>query len=248
MIDTHVHFWDIHLKIHAWINQYHREDLKQSFNLTDYLQYFPKPEALVTIEAADNNKTLIEVAWLQNNILNNAFGIKIKHMAYIDVLQDSDSFKQQLSQFAAYPLVCGFRHILTDMPLDALQLKNNLITLKQHNYLFGCQMTPSQLITIKDTLLESRVGCIIDHAGLPSFDTQEITQEWLSMLKAYANTQIYFKITQNNSNIISALLDNLSSNQFLVGSNYPVSRYTMSDLPIECITASDANARKLFNF
>src|SRR5665213_272246 len=130
MIDTHVHFWDLQLNIHAWVNNSNRFDLKRSFTLADYLAQHDTPEAIVTIESADDIHTLVEVEWIKQHVLNNAYGIKIRHMAHLNMLQDPESFIQQLRIYDEYPFVCGFRHILLSCGEDLPNFKENLLALK----------------------------------------------------------------------------------------------------------------------
>lgn len=245
MIDTHVHFWDYNLNIHAWIHNGQREDLKRSFMLADYLREYPKPETIVTIEASDDKYTLQEVEWIKQHIVNNIDHIKIKHMAYIDVLQPRENFSEQLLLFDIYPFVCGFRSILLNT-IDIAHFKNNLTMLKDKNYIFDCQMHPHQLLKIRDIICDSGVSCVIDHAGLPNLTTHK--QEWLAMLQAYATTGVYFKLTENNPEMIDGLLQYIPKDKILLGSNYPINIQNLSLFPKELIEHSNLNARKLFNF
>ncbi|MFA6037423.1 MAG: amidohydrolase family protein [Legionellales bacterium] len=255
MIDTHVHFWDIHLKINTWVNNSNREDLKRSFTLDDYLQHYSKPEAIVTIEAADANKTLVEVEWIKQHIVDNTFGIKIKHMPYIDFLQAPDKFVQQLALFKNYSFVCGFRQIFAYCEEDVTQshnlvthLKHNLALLKEKNYIFDCQMHPNQLLRMCDIFDESGVAFVIDHAGMPKIDTKKGKQQWLDMLQSYANTSAFFKLTEYAPEIISGLLEYISIDKLLIGSNYPVSTQNETALLNSYITKNDINAHALFKF
>lgn len=255
MIDTHVHFWDFELDINSWVKKGNREDLKRSFTLTDYFHHYPTPEAIVTIESADDIYTLIEVEWVRQYIVNNPYGIKIKHMAFIDVLQPTHHFIEKLNVFAGYSFLCGFRHILvantedpTLNPTLMLQLKDNLKVLKEYDYIFDCQMNPAQLLRMADIINESGVHCVVDHAGLPNFATQAHKQQWLDMLKCYAQTSVYFKLTENLPEVMTSLTENLSKRQLLIGSNYPVSIHELYDLPQELIDCNTKNARKLFKF
>jgi len=252
MIDTHVHFWDINLNIHAWVKTRADPLLMRSFNLDDYIHLQGRVDGLVTIEAADNRHTLQEVAWIAQHIVTNPYSINVKHMAYIDVLQTPDDFRQQLAVFTAYPFVCGFRQIF---PLTQvfnsdylLYFKNNLGLLREKNYVFNAQMKPRQLLQVKDTLIESGVRCVIDHAGLPGMGNEHSQQQWLAMLHAFSGTEVYFKLTHTAPEIVHSVVETLARHQLLIGSNFPVNQQKLTDFPQACIAYNNVNARQLFNF
>jgi L-fuconolactonase len=242
MIDTHVHLWDLQLNIHAWVNNSPRNDLKHSFTLADYLETHDTPEAIVTIESADDIHTLVEVEWIKHHVVNNSYGIKIRHMAHINMLQDPTSFIQQLSVYDEYPFVCGFRHILLSSPNHLPNFKENLLALKNKNYIFNCQMYPEQLLKVCDEIVDSGVICIIDHAGLPD------APNWQKMLQAYAQTPVYFKITDNSPEVINKITQYIPINRLLLGSNYPVSMLKISDFSDTLTSQNTINSCKLFNF
>ncbi len=252
MIDTHVHFWDIDLNIHGWINRSDRTALKRSFTLDDYVNFQGKVDGIITIEAADNHRTLQETEWIKQHIVNNPYDITIKHMAFIDVLQAPSEFNRQLMAFSAYSFVCGFRQIFpetTEFNQDNLaHFKNNLNVLHEKNHIFNLQMTPVQLLKVSQIIIDSNVRCVIDHAGMPKLDGPQGRQQWLDMLQAYAKTSVYFKLTVTSPEIITSLLQQLTPKQFLIGSNYPVAQQKLADFPEEFVAHNNINAKELFNF
>lgn len=245
-IDTHIHLWDLSQGINAWFFK-EAEPLKRNFSLSDYLSKNTTPAGIVTVEAASSPYSLNEVKWINNNVASNGQGIKIRHIAFIDVLQDSSSFGVALEEFFAYPIITGFRHILSnskiakyspcdfDTTINDKQQANlfvNLQLLKQHNYIFECQMYPSQLIRAYPMLIQSGVACVIDHCGLPILDKgQNEYQEWLNMLDCYKSSNIMFKLSGFDLNdnisrveqITLALLKVIPVPNLVLGSNYPLS-------------------------
>lgn len=280
-IDTHVHLWDLSKGIYAWVEK-EAEPLRRNFSLSNYLSKNTAPAGIVTVEAASSPFSLNEVKWINNNVASNGQGIKVRHIAFIDVLQVPLSFQVALEEFLLYPIVTGFRHILSysniskyspcdsDATINDEQLANlllNLQLLKQHNYIFECQMYPQQLIRAYPVLIQSGVSCVIDHCGLPILDKgQDEYQEWLNMLDCYKNSNIMFKLSGFDLNdnisrmeeIISTLLKIIPPINLLFGSNYPLSPDTVRERLILLLKSNCtqqqvemilfANANKFFKF
>lgn len=240
-IDSHVHFWDLHLNINTWVKNYN--ELSKNFMLGDFLADNPKPYGIVTVEAADGINTVKEVDWISKVILKNSKNIQIKHITYIDILQSPVDFIEALKVFLDYPFVCGFRHILahstnskysptdTDATINNELMNNiyqNLSLLHSYNYIFNCQMYPDQLSRISKIIFDSKVKCVIDHCGLPELDRND----WLSMLDIYKNSNAFFKVSgfdiNNNQinvkSILDIILDKISHKHLIFGSNYPLVR------------------------
>ncbi len=244
-IDTHVHFWDLAQRINDWVEN--EPSLKRNFILSDYLSNNPKPEAIITVEAANGKDSLKEAKWIEQFITNNSYGIKIKHIAFIDILQSSQEFINNLQSYIKLPIVIGFRHILSyssssryspaafDFTKNTKLLSNfntNLAILKDNDYIFNCQMYPDQLLKVQDLIIKSGVRCIVDHCGLPILTNKLNYLLWLNMLKYYKDSGIKFKLSgfdiNNNElyhdEIISTMLDGLHSTQLVYGSNYPLTQ------------------------
>lgn len=264
-IDTHLHFWNLENEINSWVLQSKNNPLIRNFELTDYLQEYPLPYGLITIEAADSYKTIDEINWLKRNIVNSFLEkeefvskpithlsrqpvpkIQVKHIAHIDVLQEPERFNIALKQFSHYDFVIGFRHILShssassyspsteDITLDKFKLYNlrqNLVSLKNHNYVFDCQMYPDQLLRILGTIQETGALCVVDHCGLPLLTTAANKTFWLNMLDEFKKSGVFFKLSgfDLNSNILNLniileqILDIIPDDRLMFGSNYPLS-------------------------
>lgn len=245
--DAHVHLWDLKNNLNQWVINSNQPRLKQNYLLQDYLNKFPKSQSILTIEAADNNKGLLEAQWLATEIINNPQQIVIKHIAGIDMLQANHLFEQELQSYAKYNFVIGFRHILSynasarynpctsDFTEDESLLKNfasNLNSLAKSNYIFNAQMYPQQLLTIKNLIIHSNVVCVIDHAGLPIINNHKDYSLWLDMLEQFKDIA-YFKFSGLDLNnditdfalITSTLHQYIDQHKILPASNYPVSDY-----------------------
>ena len=277
-IDAHVHLWDLKSAINSWVINGQDQRIKQNFLLDDYLySNKSKPNGLVTIEAADGDHSIDEVKWLANQPFH---GIQHKHIAYLDLLQHPLDFIAALAEFADYPFVRGFRHILSYSPNSIYSpcnsdfssergkvqnLYQNLSLLHSRKYIFNCQMYPRQLLNIKDIIVDSKVKCIIDHCGLPVVHGEQL-DEWLAMLEVYKNTNVYFKlsgfdINNNQTNfklILDSLLEKISDNRLVFGSNYPLAGEGALKLLQDFLVLNYnseindkilfANAKKLFKF
>ena len=224
-IDTHIHLWNLDNNINKWVVNSNNSRLIHNYTLDDYTSTYPSATEIITVEAADGVFSLNEVAWIHQYVKNNL--IKIKHIAYIDMMQNPKQFETSLQQFRQYNFVIGFRDTMSfskssnyspcnaDMTTDKTKLDNlahNLICLAQNNYIFNAQMYPSQLLQISNIIRNSSVNCIIDHCGLPDFTTSESKNEWLNMLHEYGQIA-KFKISglnlNNNNENITEICENI---------------------------------------
>jgi predicted TIM-barrel fold metal-dependent hydrolase len=258
-IDTHVHFWDLNQGINSWVNASSYLTLQKNFVLEDYLRGNPRPLGLITVEAADGSRTIDEVHWLGQSIVTNKHNIHVKHVAYIDLLQEPQQFIAGVERFSAYNFIVGFRQILSysslanysplnnDFTLDPhklINLKQNLKVLKAKKYIFNCQMYPEQLIRIAEIIAEAGVQCIVDHCGLPFLATASTSKEWLKMLDIFKDTETYFKLSgfsintnwPNLNEILQQLFNFLPVTKLLFASNYPVCEYSTLDPIREFLT------------
>lgn len=240
IIDAHIHVWDLSNQINSWVSRSQDPNILQNISLNDYLDANQSLviDGVVTIEAADSRHSLNEVKWLDK--IRRQYSIKLKHIAYLDMLQDPIDFAANIDEYKHYNFVVGFRDImsyseqfdyspcandvtLSETNLDRLYL--NLCCLAENNYLFNCQMYPEQLIRAFASIQKSLVKCVIDHAGLPTLDNFET---WLSMLKLYKRTAA-FKLSgldlnglQDNYQICEKILESIPISDIQYGSNFPV--------------------------
>ena len=262
LIDTHVHFWDLSNNINSWLyNPTIPNYLCENYSIDSYIKHnMCVPSGVVTVESANNQHTLQEVKWISDivkayNIRNTANQVQIKHIAYIDLLQDPYSFETEVIKLSNYNFVMGIRNILAntinnnyspltyDITTDNTHLRNlshNLKLLKQYNLIFNCQMYSKQLLNIVDVLADSGVCCIIDHFGLPIYDILEEKNHWQQMIRKINNLpNVFLKLSGLDMThqseyfaiIMEYLLENITFDKLLYASNYPVS--IKSDLNIK---------------
>lgn len=241
ILDAHIHVWDLSNKINSWVIKSQDSNLIRDINFETYLSAHQSLviNGVVTIEAADSLQSIAEVQWLENIRQNST--IQFKHIAYIDMLQDSDQFAAKINQFKHYDFVVGFRDIMSysaqfvyspctnDVTLSDKNLKQlylNLCCLAKNNYIFDCQMYPEQLIRAFESIQQSKVKCVIDHTGLPNYANLGL---WEQMLKLY-NGNAAFKLSGLDLNgsqddvslICDTLFANIPNEDIHYGSNFPV--------------------------
>lgn len=250
IIDSHIHLWDLKNNINSWVTKSGDLRLQQSFTLNDYLIQNPEVVSIVTVEAADGKHSLSEVAWLEHSITPNLGAVKLKHIAYINLLLDNELFINELDKFRQFPWVVGVRDISAyskeskycpcseDITLDKQKLQRlhqNLTTLKENNYIFNCQMYPDQLLRIYDIVIDATVKCAIDHCALPNLNASFKNKEWLLTLKQYGTSAMIklsgFNINDNEAYIERILLmikEHVPVENLMFASNFPVTTSTIS--------------------
>jgi len=247
-IDSHLHLWDLSQKINSWVAKSNDPYLMQNFTLDELMGFYAKEHFLagfITIEAADGNKTLDEVRWLSRISQSLPSNILYKHIAHIDTTQNPEQFSKELERFKPFDIVTGFRDICsfsenssyspcsTDITFNRDKLENlekNLRLLKQNSYIYNCQMYPDQLLRIYPIIIESKVTTIIDHCGLPLLTNDEEFTIWQSMLDKYTQSNTIFKLSgldmndnwDNRVKIIQTMVDKVSMNKLIYGSNFPL--------------------------
>ena len=243
--DTHVHLWDLSNMINSWVIKSNNPNLMRDILPENYLANFPDTTHIFSIEASDNDKTLIEVEWIKK--LKELFKgkLQIYHYAYINLLQNTSDFEVDLQKFLQYEHVIGFRQILsysnesiyspcsndfTLYKLNLERLQQNLSVLARYNYIFNCQMYPQQLIKAWQYIAESKVSCLIDHCALPLITNKKNIEVWLEVLKLYNNLGTIYKLSGFDLNegyknlhfIVDKMCNVVPSSNLVFGSNYPL--------------------------
>lgn len=248
LIDSHLHLWDLKQKINSWVVKSNDPRLMQNFTLNELMNFYAKEHSLagfITIEAADGDKTLDEVKWLNQLSKSLPSNILHKHIAYINTTQNPEQFNEELAKFKQFDFIAGFRDICSfsdnssyspcasDITLDEKKMLNllvNLKTLENHGYIYDCQMYSDQLLRIYPLIIESKVKMVIDHCGLPLLTSDKEFIAWQSMLDKYAQSNVIFKLSglemndnwDNRSRIIKTIIGKISIDRLCYGSNFPL--------------------------
>ncbi|MBU2869336.1 amidohydrolase family protein [Colwellia sp. E2M01] len=200
IIDPHLHLFDLAKGDYQWLktdNPPHWSDkhiINKNFNLDDLALNAPYELAgFVHIEAGfDNEQPWREIKWLTKVITATPFSA----VAFIDITQPEETFKQHLKQLLAYDSVVGCRYILDDNACEILpkpQVLTNLAILSEHKLSFDIQMPLDDIQAVNELTkiltLMPKLQVIINHAGFPVAFNETIKKSDFKTLIAWQNWQ-----------------------------------------------------------
>ncbi|MGJ3494813.1 amidohydrolase family protein [Piscirickettsia salmonis] len=236
IIDSHIHFWDLKNNINQWVYN-EKKELQQ-----DFLPTALPCKQFVHIEAHDSAiNTIQEIKWLETQLSQ----YHMRYIGYGDFYVDDHHFLLQLNQLKKYSKVVGIRQIMsyhtesTYSPCQYHYLPKNftqkLTLLKDHHYIFECQMYASQLLNILGNISDSQVTTVIEHMALPLTQSSQEMQAWHDLIKEITQyTNIILKLSgfyMMNSQekpldgCLDAILSNIPSQRLCYGSNFPVDNH-----------------------
>ncbi|WP_440615468.1 amidohydrolase family protein [Cysteiniphilum sp. 6C5] len=251
IIDTHVHFWDLNQNINSWVLNQPNKALKQDF-LPQSLQQKMQDGlyGVVHIEAHDSRiDTEVEIKWLMA-VAQKCPEIQIKHIAYVDMTLAKAQFTAKLDKLKQYPQVVGIRHILAyeqgvDYCPESQDLSThpnvlaNLQILADYDFIFECQAYPRQLLNLATHLKASRVKTVIEHCGLPLWDSHEQRKLWQQSMRVLSDIEnVSLKLSglqmlgqlAHSKAIVDYAIDCFGYQRLMYASNNPV---CFGDNPLE---------------
>ncbi|MCF6775238.1 amidohydrolase family protein [Thiotrichales bacterium 19X7-9] len=274
IIDSHIHLWDIKNNYNQWI--FSSDDFKaiqKSFTLETIKTSLDHPlKGIVHIEAHDSKvDTLKETQWLIQEAQKHP-EIKLKIIAFVDILQSPNTFKTAIERLLEYPEIIGIRHILAHQnlahynPMQSDESTNsnlieNLQILADYNLIFEAQFYPKQWLKLMPFLDQFKGKIMLEHLSLPIMDNDNEFHLWtqaIESLKPFKS--IYIKVSGLNmfksnfklnelNKLLNYLVDTIGIERLIYGSNFPVDfndNYSTWLNQLKQTNLNDADKKKLF--
>ncbi|MCF6764582.1 amidohydrolase family protein [Thiotrichales bacterium 19S3-7] len=247
IIDSHIHLWDIKNNYNQWIFSSDTfKAIQQSFTLDSVKASLNHAlKGIVHIEAHDSKTdTLKETQWLINEAQKHP-DIELKIIAFADILQPTNHFKQSIERLLTYPEIIGIRHILAHQPsanynpLEFDETNNpnlikNLQLLAEYNLIFEAQFYPKQWLKLAPYLEKFTTKIMLEHFGLPIMDHDSEFHRWAKAIKSLKSIEsVYVKVSgltmfkagftlDELDNLLSYLIETIGTERLVYGSNFPV--------------------------
>jgi len=248
IIDPHIHLFNLKQGDYHWLKAsnppYWPDKTNIAHNFTEQDLSLKSPLSLagfIHIEAGfDNNKPWREIAWLEQHCRQ-----PFRSIAFIDLQQDSQTFKIQLGKLLKFQSVIGVRYILDEQALAILSHKNtvnNIVYLAEKKLLLEVQMPLTdvkalqQLIDILNTVA---IKAVINHAGFPprkeNLNAWQQWQQALNLLAQLPNCFIKCSGWEMNfrdytfdwvTEVITSCINYFGEQRVMLASNFPLCNFT----------------------
>lgn len=236
IIDAHVHVWDPRERSYAWLDG---SDLHRPLLPDRYASEARAVGGVVFVQASDADGAG-EARWVDALDWPELLGI----VARIDLAQEADAVRADLSELAAIERVVGVRHLLQDVDVaDFPAVAEGLRILGRAGGSFDACIRATQLPALID-LLESvpDLTVVLDHVGKPPVDagidsaegrawaagitrlaTRPRTFVKLSGLAAESRDPVAFDT--HTGAFLRHAVDAFGADRAMLGSDWPVSAY-----------------------
>ncbi|WP_142683348.1 amidohydrolase family protein [Chitinophaga polysaccharea] len=194
VIDAHQHFWQYDPVRHAWIDE-SMQVIRRDFY----------PEDLAPVLAGNGVHGCIAVQ-ADQSADETAFLLALadKHDFIKGVVGWADlraaNISEQLEQYAAYPKLKGFRHIVQGEPDNRFILGEHFCrgikALQQHQFTYDILVYPKQLPAVEEFVQQfPEQALIIDHLAKPDIKAGEL-DAWAAHMRRIAQSpNVYCKLS-----------------------------------------------------
>ena len=193
IIDTHQHFWRYNPEQFEWIND-DMTTIRRDF-LPEDLQPVLSANAVAACIAVQANQTGQETDWLLQLANEHAWIAGV--VGWIDLR--SPQLENRLQQYAQFPKLKGFRHILqSEEPAFMLQpsFVHGISKLHTYGFAYDVLIFPQHLSAALQLVQQfPQQRFVIDHAAKP-YIKHGLLGEWAAGIKALAaQPNVYCKIS-----------------------------------------------------
>lgn len=234
VIDSHQHFWHYNPEKHAWIND-DMAILKRNF-LPDDLAVLYKKNGVDGCVAVQAEQSEAETLFLLG--LSTEFDFIKGVVGWVDLC--AENIAERLEDFARFPKLKGFRHIVQDEPDPDFMLKNafqyGLSCLQQYGFTYDILIFPTQLKAALQTIHNfPEQKFVIDHIAKPNIKKGKTPgwEKYMRELASYPN--VYCKVSgmvteadwqnwtyEDFTPWLEVIFDAFGTEKVMFGSDWPV--------------------------
>lgn len=234
IIDAHQHFWIYETEKHAWIED-DMATIRRDFLPSD-LRPIYREHGVKGCIAVQADQTLKENDFLLEQAEINDFIKGI--IGWVDL--QSSELKNDLDNYAQYPIIKGYRHVVQAEPdplfLLRKQFLNGISELQKRNLVYEILVFPHQLPSVLEFVkLFPNIKFVIDHIAKP-YIKEGYFESWALLMKELGqiknvNCKISGMITEanyitwTNQEILpymELVLEAFGPKRILYGSDWPV--------------------------
>lgn len=234
IIDVHQHFWIYETEKHAWLND-EMATIRRDFLPSD-LKPIYREHGVKGCIAVQADQTLKENDFLLEQAETNDFVKGI--IGWVDLR--SSELKNDLDNYAQYPIIKGYRHVVQAEPDPLFLLRkeflNGISELQKRNLVYEILVFPHQLPSVLEFVkLFPKIKFVIDHIAKP-YIKEGYFESWALLMKELGqiknvNCKISGMITEadyitwTNQQILpymELVLEAFGPKRILYGSDWPV--------------------------
>jgi L-fuconolactonase len=234
IIDTHQHFWIYEAEKHAWIED-DMDSIRRDFLPSD-LKPLYKKHGVAGCIAVQADQTLKENDFLLEQAETSDFIKGI--IGWVDLR--SSELKSDLDNYAQYPIIKGYRHVVQAEPdplfLLRKQFLNGISELQKRNLVYEILVFPYQLPSVLEFVkLFPNIKFVIDHIAKP-YIKEGYFESWALLMKELGQIEnVTCKIsgmiteanyitwtTQEILPYMELVLEAFGPKRILYGSDWPV--------------------------
>ena len=193
VIDTHVHFWKYDKKRDTWITNAMKV-LRENY-LPEHLSLTLKRNGVDGVVAVQADQSEVETRFLVE--LAKTHPIIKGVVGWID-LRSAD-LDARLAEFAQFPVIKGYRHIVQSEPDDFLlreDFQRGVAKLAAYNYTYDILIYPNQLKAAAEFVKRfPDQKLVIDHCAKPDIKHKKLDEwkQWMEQIAAHPH--VYCKLS-----------------------------------------------------